>query len=80
MFIGLFRSTNDYWKILFSYKCAHYRSLLDVNKGTMNEPFPPYLISDKGHFLMSWIMAPFKEEGQHSILELLYNCNISVAN
>jgi hypothetical protein len=30
-------------------------------------------MGDKGYSLISWIMAPFKEEGHLFILELLYN-------
>jgi hypothetical protein len=45
--------------------------LSDPKKGV--DGFPPYLLGDKGYPLINWIMMPFKEEGQHSILELLYN-------
>jgi hypothetical protein len=41
--------------------------------------FPPYLIVDNMYSLISWIMTPFKE-GQHIILELLYNCLSTSAN
>jgi hypothetical protein len=30
-------------------------------------------LGDKGYPLISWIMMPFKEEMQHSILKLLYH-------
>jgi hypothetical protein len=26
--------------------------------------FPPYLMADKGYPLLSWMMTPFKEDGQ----------------
>jgi len=45
--------------------------LFDVNK--VVDGTPPYLLGDKGYSLINWIMTPFKKEGQHSILELLYN-------
>jgi hypothetical protein len=31
------------------------------------------LLGDKGYPLINWIMTSFKENGQHSIFELLYN-------
>jgi hypothetical protein len=34
---------------------------------------PPYFLTDKGYPLITWIMTPFKEEGQHTIAELLHN-------
>ncbi len=35
--------------------------------------FPPYLLGDKSYLLITWIMIPFKEKNQPTILELLYN-------
>jgi hypothetical protein len=44
--------------------------LFDPNKGV--DGVFPYLLGDKGYPLICWIMMPFKEEGQHSSLEPLY--------
>ncbi len=53
------------------YQCAQNKGLFDVSKGV--DCTLPYLLGDKGYSLINWIMTPFKKEGQHSILELLYN-------
>ncbi len=50
---------------------AQFHGLFDPNKGV--DGVFPYLLNDKGYPLICWIMTPFKKEGQHSILELLYN-------
>jgi len=34
---------------------------------------PSYLLGNKSYSLIIWNMTPFKEEGHHTILELLYN-------
>jgi hypothetical protein len=41
--------------------------------------FPPYMIVDNRYSPISWIMTPFKE-GQHTVLELFYNCLSTSAN
>jgi hypothetical protein len=53
------------------YRCAQSQGLFDVSKGV--DGTPPYLLGVKGYLLINWIMTPFKKEGQHSTLELLYN-------
>jgi hypothetical protein len=32
-----------------------------------------YFLGEKGYPLMNWVMTPFKEEGQHTILKFLCN-------
>jgi hypothetical protein len=71
--VGLPSNNNDF-KVLHMfalYKHVQNQGLFDPRKGV--DGFPPYLLGDKGYQLITWIMTPFKEEGQHSILELLYN-------
>jgi hypothetical protein len=46
--------------------------LFEIGKASQNG-FAPYLVGDKGYPLISWIMMPYNEEGQHLILEFLYN-------
>jgi hypothetical protein len=46
--------------------------LFDITRGSQHE-FPHYILGDKGYPLISWIMTPFKEDVNHTILELLYN-------
>ncbi len=52
------------------YQYAQFHGLFDPNKGV--DGVFPYLLGDKGYPLICWIMMPFKEEGQHSSLEPLY--------
>jgi hypothetical protein len=52
------------------YQHIQFHGLFD-NKGV--DGVLPYLLSDNDYPLICWIMTPFKEEGQHSILELFYN-------
>jgi len=53
------------------YQHVQFHGLFYPNKGV--DGVLPYLLGDKGYPLICWIMTPFKEEGQHSILKLLYN-------
>ncbi len=57
------------------YRHAQNQSLFDLKKGV--DGFALYLLGDKGYPLIGWIMAPFKEKRQHSILDFLYNKNIN---
>jgi hypothetical protein len=50
------------------YINAQYKGLIEVNRGSNG--FLLYLLGDKGYPLILWIMTQFKEEGQHTILEL----------
>jgi hypothetical protein len=45
--------------------------LFDVNKGC-GDGTPLYLLNDKGYPLLNEAMTPFKEQGTHTIFELLY--------
>jgi MoaA/NifB/PqqE/SkfB family radical SAM enzyme len=71
--VGLLGNINDYRVLhMFAlYKHAQNEGLFDPNKGV--DGFPLYLLGDKGYTLITWIMTPFKKEGEHSILDLLYN-------
>jgi hypothetical protein len=46
--------------------------LFDIARGSQHE-FPLYILGDKGYPLISWIMTPFKEDVNHTILKFLYN-------
>jgi hypothetical protein len=46
--------------------------LLELGRGSQNENFP-YLLDDKEYPLISWIMTPYKNDGQHYVLKILYN-------
>jgi hypothetical protein len=50
------------------YINAQYKGLIEVNRGSNG--FFLYLLGDKGYPLILWIMTQFKEEEQHTILEL----------
>jgi hypothetical protein len=50
------------------YKSAQYHGLFYHTKSS--NVIPPW---DKRYPLISWITTPFKEEGPHMNLELLYN-------
>ncbi len=43
--------------------------LFAFNNSTFQHGVPPYFLSDKGYPLVTWITTPFKEEGQHTIME-----------
>ena len=57
---------------LFGKKVVH-NQLMSIEKGSL-EGFPPYLFGDKEYPFLSWIMTPFKDDGQsRSLAEILYN-------
>ncbi len=75
VFVSLLGSVNDL-KVLHKcglYRNAQYHGLFTFNNSTFQHGFPPHFLSDKGYPLITWIMIPFKEEGQHTTMELLYN-------
>ncbi len=51
---------------------AQHMGLFDITRGSQHE-FPHYILGDKGYPLISWIMTPFKEDANHTILKFLYN-------
>lgn len=55
------------------YKQVQLHGLFDITRGSCKDEILPYLLCDKGYPFISWIMTLFKEDGQHNILELLYN-------
>jgi hypothetical protein len=73
VFVGLLGSLNDSRVLLQSclYKKVQYIGLFEISRASRNG-FALYLLGDKGYPLISWIMMPYNEEGQHFILELLY--------
>ncbi len=68
--MGLPKSVNDFRNLCWSsfQKHVQFHNLFDVTIGEY--AIPPYLLVDKGYPLINWIMTPFKEEGQHIILQL----------
>ncbi len=75
VFVSLLGCVNDL-KVLHKYglyRNAQYHGLFASTNSTFQHGFPPYFLSDKGYPLILWIMTPFKEEGQHTIVESLYN-------
>jgi len=54
------------------YQQVQYHALFDPCKGCGNG-IPPYLLGDKGYPFINWIMTPYKEDGHHIVLKLLYN-------
>jgi hypothetical protein len=74
LFVGLQGSVNDSRALLqFGlYMKAQYIGLFEIGRASQNG-FAPYLLGDKGYPLISWIMTPYKEEGHHFFLKLMYN-------
>jgi hypothetical protein len=46
--------------------------LFDIARGSQHE-ISLYILGNKGYPLISWIMTPFKEDANHTILKFLYN-------
>jgi hypothetical protein len=72
-FVNLLRIAN-YFKVLHRcifYKNAQCHGLFEFDTNFEHD-FPPYLLEDKCHPLIIWIMNPFKEKRHHIVLEL-YN-------
>jgi hypothetical protein len=75
MFVDILGSVNDL-RVLHKYalyRKAKNHGFFAYDPRLFQHGFPPYLLSDKSYLLITWIMIPFKEENQHTILELLYN-------
>ncbi len=51
---------------------AQHMVLFDIARGSQHE-FPLYILGYKGYPLISWIMTPFKEDVNHTILKFMYN-------
>lgn len=54
------------------YKNAWFDGLFELGRGSQNENFL-YLLDDKKYPLISWMMTPYKNDGQHYVLKNLYN-------
>jgi hypothetical protein len=75
LFIGLPGSVNDSRVLRRSglWQHVHQRRLMHIENGCQ-DAIPPYLLGDKGYPLTSWLLTPFKEEGEpRSVAEELYN-------
>jgi hypothetical protein len=75
LFVGLPGSVNDQRVLRRSSLWQHvmHRGLLSTTTGSQ-DGFPPYLLADKGYPLLSWMMTPFKEDGEpRSLAQTLYN-------
>ncbi len=75
VYVGLLGSVNDL-RVLHNstlYKNAQYHGLFAFNNSTFQHGFPPYLWGNKGYPLIIHIISLLEEEGQDTILELLYN-------
>jgi hypothetical protein len=73
--VGMLGNVNDSRVLhrFLLYKQVQLHGLFDIIRGSCKDIIPPYLLGDKGYPLIIWIMMPFKKDGQHNILELLYN-------
>lgn len=54
------------------YRKVQQNGLFEIEKASQNG-FAPYILDDKGYPLISWIITPYKKEGEPFVLELLYN-------
>ncbi len=74
VFVGLLGSVNDSRVLnrFAHYRNAQYHGLFEFNSASSQHCLTPYLLGDKGYPLIIWSMTLSKEEGQHTILELLY--------
>jgi len=72
--VGLLGSVNDSRVLnrFAHYRNAQYHGIFEFNNASSQHCLTPYLLGDKGYPLITWTMTLSKEEGQHTILELLY--------
>jgi hypothetical protein len=76
IFVGLPGSVNDMRILRKSglYRKAQRGGLMQMLPSNCQDGIPPYLLGDKGYPLLSWILTPFKDDGQpRSIIERIYN-------
>jgi hypothetical protein len=74
IFVGLLGSINGsrFFVNLVCIEKAQHMVLFDIARGSQHE-ISLYILGDKGYPLISWIMTPFKEDANHTILKFLYN-------
>ena len=75
IYVGLPSSVNDQRILRWSrlgQEVVH-RELMSADSGYW-DGIPPCLLGDKGYLLLSWIMVPFKDDGQpRSLAETYFN-------
>ncbi len=74
IYVGLLGLVNDS-HVLHKYGFyaqAQYHNLFYPNIMDYKKDTPPYVLRDKGYFLLSWLMTPNKE-GNRNLLKPLYN-------
>jgi hypothetical protein len=75
IYVGLPGSVNDQRVLRRSgvWQEVVHRGLMSAESG-YQEGITPYLLGDKGYPLLSWIMVPFKDDGQpRSLAETYFN-------
>jgi hypothetical protein len=76
-FVRLPGSMNDVEILCLFSICQKTRGIF-FNEFDSHEDIKPYIIEDKGYQLLPWLMMPHKQINvQHSILEALYNKQLS---
>lgn len=62
VYVRILRSVNDS-HVLRKFRLYH-GGFFDMAIGSQ-DGLPPYLFEDKGYPLLSWLMTPHKEDGEH---------------